>query len=198
MNGLEFLASIINSLAWPASLFGVIFLFRGKVAELIPYIGKLKYKEFELEFRESMRELGAEAKELENVESQEPIEVPDEADQLYALAEISPRAAILESWLRVESHAVMALRARDVASDEEMRKLTPMRLARLVESTNALSDEELKIFHKLRELRNRAVHLGDPELSAKDVVEYIDLSFFLMRQFRKSVHPSRVVRDRKR
>ena len=196
MNGLEFIASIIDSLAWPASLFGVIFLFRARVAELIPFIGKLKYKEFELEFRESMRELGAEAKALEGEGAEEPPEDPSVADQLYALAELSPRAAILEAWLNVESHAAMALRSRGIATDEELRKLAPMRLARLIESTTALNDEELKIFHKLRELRNQAVHLGDPDLSAHDVAEYIDLSFFLMRQFRKSVHPARVASDR--
>lgn len=196
MNGLEFIASIIDSLAWPASLFGVLFLFRAKVAELIPYIGKLKYKEFELEFRESMRELGAEAKALEGEASKEPLEDPSVADQLYSLAELSPRAAILEAWLNVESHAAMALRSRGIATDEEIRKLAPMRLARLIESAAALNDEEMKIFHKLRELRNRAVHLGDPDLSAQDVAEYIDLSFFLMRQFRKSVHPAEVARDR--
>jgi hypothetical protein len=196
MNSLEFIASIIDSLAWPAALFSVIFFFRGKVPELIPYINKLKYKEFELEFRESVRELGAEAKALEGERATEPPEDPNVADQLYALAEISPRAAILEAWLGVESHAAMALRSREVATDEELRKLAPMRLARLIESTTTLNDEELKIFHKLRELRNRAVHLGDPDLTAQDVAEYIDLSFFLIRQFRKSVHPARVARDR--
>lgn len=164
--------------------------------ELIPYIGKLKYKEFELDFRESMRELGVEAKALEGERSKEPPENWEVADHLYSLAEISPRAAILEAWLRVESHAAMALRSREVATDQELRKLAPLRLARLIESTTTLNDEEVKIFHKLRELRNRAVHLGDPDLSAQDVAEYIDLAFFLMRQFRKSVHPARVPRDR--
>jgi|GEM_PF-5664219 len=57
MNWLEFISSIIESLAWPAALFGILFLFRAKAAALLPYIGKLRYKEFELEFRESMREL---------------------------------------------------------------------------------------------------------------------------------------------
>jgi hypothetical protein len=195
MNGLEFVAAIIGSLAWPAALFGVIALFRGKVVELIPYIGKLKYKEFELEFRETMRELGAEAEALEDADTELQLGEPDAADQLYGLAELSPRAAILEAWLNVEAHAAMALRSRKVETDHEIRKLAPLRLARLIESTNALNDEELTIFHKLRELRNRAVHLGDPALTAADAAEYIDLSFFLTRQFRKSVHPARLAGD---
>jgi hypothetical protein len=196
MSGLEFIASIVNGLVWPVSLLCVILLFRSKVAELVPYIGKLKYKEFELEFRESMRELGEEVKALEGFQSEAAIEPPDEVERLYALAEVSPRAAILESWLNVEANAAMALRSRSVASDEQLKRMSPMRLARLVESNNALSAEEMKMFHRLRELRNRAVHLGDPKLSARDVAEYIDLSFFLIRQFRMSVHPSRLVRDR--
>jgi hypothetical protein len=53
MDYLTFFASIIGSLvklAWPAAAFGAIWLFRDKVADLLPLL-KFKYKDFDVSFR---------------------------------------------------------------------------------------------------------------------------------------------------
>lgn len=197
MNGFEFFAAIIDSLAWPAALFGMLFLFRRQVAALLPYMERLRYKDFELEFRESVHQLAEESKDLmDELKEEKPIEEGplDFTDCLYQLSEISPRAAILEAWLNVEANAVAALRARKIAP-EEIGKIVPLKIARMLQKTQTLGQDEMEIFHKLRSLRNRAVHLGEVNLDPIDVAEYIDLALFLTRRLRMSSHPSRINND---
>jgi len=196
MNWLQFFASIIESVAWPASLLIALWLLRNQINPLLPNIGRLRYKDFEVEFREKIKELSSEAKTEPQDDKPPPSGDSEVANILYSLAEVSPRGAILEAWLRLESYAVMSLAARNRINKDEPPKISPLQLAKLVSTTNALTKEDLEIFHKLRELRNKAVLLTETSISQDDVAEYIDWMLYLSRQFRKSMHPSRVGDDR--
>ena len=196
MNWLQFFASVIESIAWPVSLLVALWLLRNQLLPLIPNIGRLKYKNFEVEFREQIKELSSETKPKLTDEETPPSSDLEAANILYSLAEVSPRGAILEAWLRLESHAIMSLLARNKISKDEPPKVSPLQLAKLISTTNALKKDDLEIFHKLRELRNKAVHLTETSISQDDVAEYIDWMLYLNRQFRKSMHPARIADDR--
>ncbi len=108
MNWLEFFASIIGSLVWPALLIALLIVLRKPLADLIPLLQRLKFKEIELEFRRRVEDVSAEvAEELPQVAA---AAVPPELAAVARMAEISPRAAVLEAWRTVENAAIEAAR----------------------------------------------------------------------------------------
>lgn len=183
MDWLQFIAAVIGSLAWPLTLAAAFFILKSYLPSVFPFIERLKYKDFEVEFRKSVHELAAKSK----VALPEPI--PEEPaapkNHLYSLAEISPRSAILEAWLEVETAAAKTLQAKDPSLSSKVRMAAPLRIGELLTRKEVLNDQQLEIFHRLRDLRNKAVHIGDTTFQLTEVLEYIDLASSLAAQIRK-------------
>jgi hypothetical protein len=186
VDGLEFISSVIGSLAWPATVIAGFFLLKHHLPALFPFVERLKYKDFELEFRKSLRET------TEKAQSALPEPAPEEAtapkNRLYTLAEISPRSAILEAWLDVETAAVEALQAKDVSVGTRPRMMAPLKLGELLNRHQMINGAQLEIFHRLRDLRNKAVHLSDATFHPSEVIEYVDLAASLATQIRKGTY----------
>ena len=56
MQLLDFAAKIVASLAWPVTLLAIIFFLRKPIKNLLPFLERLKYKDFELSFRRQLEE----------------------------------------------------------------------------------------------------------------------------------------------
>ena len=184
MGWLQFFASVIGSLAWPATLLVGFFIVKGNIGALSLFVERLKYKDFEIEFRKSVHEL------TERSRSVLPVQDADEQaasarDRLYALAEISPRSAILEAWLQVETAAVGALQSSDPAVVGKVSGMAPLRLGEQLNRRQIINGAQLEIFHRLRELRNKAVHVGDSVFQPEEVAEYIALASSLASQIKR-------------
>jgi uncharacterized protein YutE (UPF0331/DUF86 family) len=105
-----------------------------------------------------------------------------EYDDLLRLADVSPRAAILEAWLRVESAlAEMAIRM-DVSTDT---RRSPLNLIGMLERYGAIAPEVGSALRRLRNLSNVAVHTQDLDISKDTVVDYIDTANFILRSLRE-------------
>ena len=68
------------------------------IQSLIPLIQRIRYKGVEIEFSERLAEVAAEV-------GKSPLLVSGESediDQIYTLADISPAAAVVEAWKRIE------------------------------------------------------------------------------------------------
>ena len=61
MTRLEFIAAVIDSLAWPAVVIMTVVLLRRPLAGLLPLLRRVKYKELEVEFAQEVKELRQEA-----------------------------------------------------------------------------------------------------------------------------------------
>ena len=105
-------------------------------------------------------------------------------DRLYALAEVSPRSAILEAWLQVEAAAAEVIRAREPESAAKAASMAPLRLGEKLNRHDILTGTQLEIFHQLRALRNKAVHVGDAVFRSDEVAEYIALASSLAAKIR--------------
>ena len=57
MNVLDFIASIVASLAWPATLVALLLLFKGSVRDGLAAMLRLRYKDFEVEFARRVQEV---------------------------------------------------------------------------------------------------------------------------------------------
>ena len=175
------MASLVQSLAWPAAIVLIVFMFRQSLAKLIPGLQRLKYKDIELEFgrqlEEVKQELG-EARAAPQLPGAPPpptaLPEPRGTTRYYrSLAEVSPRAAILEAWLGFElaANAAMAL----VQPSSGGRSLSMPKLFSALGEAELLTPSEVDALTRLRALRNQVVHGPEPDLSTDLIADYASL-----------------------
>jgi len=126
MDWLSFFANVIGSLAWPATVLAVVLLLRKKLVEMLPFIRKLKAGPVEAEFEREVKELRAEAR--ESLPPPEPKLLETQSQRLYQLAQVSPRAAVIEAWQGVEFAAHRAVLHRAGSPIPDMS--SPLRLVK--------------------------------------------------------------------
>jgi hypothetical protein len=115
MNAYGLVAVIIQSifsLAWPVALVIVVFLFRRELRKILPAL-RVKYGDLEVSMRLDKAEEAAAALPEPPEEVAEARPTPEEVDRFEQIADLSPRAAILEERANLKE-AVIA-RAAAVA-----------------------------------------------------------------------------------
>jgi len=175
MDILTFLAQIAAALGWPVAIIIIVLILRRPIASLIPLLQRLKYKDLELEFGRRIEEIKAEVAE-ELPHASEVKALPPAPDiSIVQLARVSPRAAVLESWLSVEDTVVRLARKEVLPEAEEYHRLLPQRAIALLERSGKLKNV-IPILKDLRGLRNQAAHAPDFALSTESAVEYATLT----------------------
>jgi len=173
---LTFISKVVEALAWPGAFLAVLLVIRKELPAIVRSLRRLKFKDVELEFGEAARAVAAEAKEAvppskPNVRlAGQPRE--EMALRLAAIAELSPRAAILESWLQVEAAAADVIRKRSSSNLSSMPG--PMRLRDGLIRLEVLNAKQAEVFESLRDLRNKAVHFPDAEFTKAAIESYIE------------------------
>lgn len=180
MDGYQFSASLfqsLTSLAWPAALFGCVWLFREKLTELLPLL-RMKYKDLDVSFRMHMAEKEAE-KLTVTTDSPETEPTPEEKDRFEQIARLSPRAALLEMRGNLEEAV------RSFAQEAGVSNISPyMNYASLIRTlrNNDLIDANTSaLLDDLRAIGNAAAHnQSDP--TEEDALRFRDLAERLIRQ----------------
>lgn len=178
MDWLTFLTSLIESLAWPVAIVIVILTMRGPIARLLPELRELQYKDLRVEFGKKLEEIEAHAERAQLPErSEEPVLLSGEdypktfPEYVARIAEISPRAAIAEAWRFVE------VVLNEIA---EQHNLPPPNSLPAIEHFlrrhGHVPEATTQLLRELRQLRNRAVHAGDFELTSEQAREYGELA----------------------
>ncbi len=170
MNGLEFVASLVGSLAWPSFALIVFLLLRKPLKDLLPLLQRLKYKEIELEFRRRVEDVSAEvAEELPQVAADA---VPPELEAMARMAEVSPRAAVLESWRRVEIAAIEAARRLKLGPLTQKAGTLSRSAIWFLEHDPTYDRSIGAVLRELRSLRNQAAHAPEFALSKDAALDY--------------------------
>ncbi len=179
MDWLTALVEAVKALAWPVTVLSIIYLLRTSLRELLSsiYEGKLRYKDLEVvinrklvEARSALGDKATPATEEKN------IALGDPSAKLLELAQQSPRAAVLESWLLVES-AILSIAARLQQTDSKPSKRSPYQLLHAVlQSSEVVPASVSTAISKLRDIRNQTVHASDYQPTVDDAEEYVLLS----------------------
>ncbi|WP_299178864.1 hypothetical protein [uncultured Neptuniibacter sp.] len=175
MDFLEFLASAIDSLAWPILVGSLIYILRKPVGKLLDRVSRFKYKDLEAEFRETLEDIRPADEEI--IEP-EPVDTTNpETVSLSELAEVSPRAAIMEAWIKIEKATENYL----VSSGLE-KKYSYQGLRRLPSNIRSPIEHILTQYQELRLLRNKAAHASDFDLDSSSAREFIRISGYVVRE----------------
>ncbi|MCH7564877.1 MAG: hypothetical protein IH968_13755 [Gemmatimonadetes bacterium] len=170
MNWLTFTADVIASLAWPAVVVVAIAMLRKPLGRLIPLLRRFRYKDLlDFEFEERLEVIEAELlDELPPVSPLDVVPMPPLPADIVEVAKVSPRAAVLESWLGVERAAQELGRARGIYIPKD----SPFQIIRGLEKADAVSSSLSSVLHELRSLRNEAAHAPDFALDEDSALSY--------------------------
>lgn len=103
-------------------------------------------------------------------------QVPKDED-LLGLAESSPNLAVIEAWQRIEALLLEFL----PPSGENKRRnnFWSMEIVRKLHQNKQISSNLFLLIKRLRDLRNRAVHVGHSDLAPitnKSAYEYLEMA----------------------
>jgi hypothetical protein len=173
---------LVSNLSWPVVVLVIFFALRGPIAALIPTLRGVRGPGgWALDFREKAADaermsevlIGADQSEEESVAPGVPTNTTW-VDDLLDLAEVSPQAAVLEAFLRVE-HEIMRLAV------PYGRPTSARNAARALAKADVIPADALTIIDFLATLRNAAVHSSNPTVDPQGAKAYVDASVNVIR-----------------
>lgn len=168
------LVALISAIAWPAAAVWISYLFRDEIRGLASRVSRLKYKDVEATFESELKTAEEQAGAITQ-DARVPLPSPElvsKLEQLERIADVSPRAAIMEAWLLIESAAGQSGFAQGAAHPRVNLWLFVDWLVK----EGKLSPDSLKLVESLRELRNKAAHLPEFSLGREEADRYLRLA----------------------
>ena len=171
---MELLVNLLVGIAWPVAVVWIAYLFKGELRSLLHRMSQLKYKDVEAKFEIGLAEAEAKVLSIEHVAPQLPQrpEITSKLESLRRIADVSPRAAIMEAWVLVEDAAGKSgfvQRATVPRVNPHLFVEELVRLGKLPKGSDSLLDQ-------MRRLRNQAAHLPDFSLNQDEADRYLQLA----------------------
>jgi len=169
---MEHFVEIVKALAWPVAAIWIGYIFRAEVRQLLGRVSTFKYKDVEASFEKSLMEAEQSAKNIENPKVEETDLELTQKDQLLRIAEVSPRAAVVEAWTIIETAAMK----NGLSIGSAVKHTSPKMILDHLKSSGKFSDESLELINRLRQIRNKASHLPDFAVTQTEAERYLDLA----------------------
>lgn len=178
---LEFIVEILKIISWPVVVLIIAIIFRKPIIQIIESLSYIRYKDFEAYFRRELSEIESKAQSVVLPSISDQIKQV-EFNDLYQLASISPRASIMEAWIKIEKEILDA--ARRLSINIPYGKIPLTQIIESLISKNVINKDFEIIYHKLRDLRNKAAHASDFELDYAEAERYIKLAFRIVQKLK--------------
>ncbi len=178
MDTKQFIASLVSSLAWPATVSFALWLFRKQLAQLLTGpIRRWKAGPVEVEYDRIVSRVEAR---IEPAEAAGPaaVEVPPAAESVVAeleqYAHTWPSGSVIEAFSRVEYELRERLRAAGT-DESDLRKYGGVMLARRAAADGIITRTTAEAVEGIAVLRNLAAHGGPGEVTQERALEYLAL-----------------------
>jgi Domain of unknown function (DUF4145) len=171
MDGYQFIASLfqsLTSLAWPAALIVAVWLFRERLLSLMPLL-RVKYKDFDVSFRLDQAEKDAAAL-PPPVGGPVPNPTPEEKTRFEQIAELSPRAAIIDA--RRDLDEAVQKMAEIHGRSTSRRPWTLLTAIRALRDRQVISPETSALLDDLRSIGNEAAHSRENNFTTEDALRF--------------------------
>jgi len=167
---MEHFVEIIKAIAWPIAIVWLGYVFRSEVRQLLGRMSSLKYKDMEANFDKQLAKAESEAKSI--TVNKKPNENLSQTEQLLRIADVSPRAAIVEAWTLIE----MAASKKGLKAGVALPRTSPKMIVDYLQMSGELPQNSIKLIEQLRKLRNQAVHMPDFAISQSEAERYLELA----------------------
>lgn len=178
MDPLTFIAALVGHLIWPVTALVLILVVLRRLPKLAKFIKAVRYRDLELTLREDFSEARALVDQITIQRQQLPAaDAPD--DKLLQLIEIDPSIAVIHIWRRLEREIIGLMQHNGL-----MRYTTPVKFFEHLAKLGKLSENDLVLFRKLRDIRNASVHAyPGRSLSPAEVLEFNNFVDLLIATF---------------
>jgi hypothetical protein len=195
------ISKIFESLSWPVATIILALVLRGPIAKLLTTYRALrfKYKDFEINLERSIENVSKQTNEIASVEKI-VLEAPKYSRQME-LAKLSPRGAILESWLELEELIYdigVEVKIAPTRPGGIYGKIVKKPLHEVIDelqNMNILDSRLLALMKELQTSRNQAVHATDFDFNILTVERFIKSTQDLMSLIKQSAN-QRIQRTR--
>ena len=187
MGWMSFAASLVQSMVWPVAVVVLVILMRKPLGELLSHrLRWLKAGPVEAEFDREAIKVREEVRRIPEVAAAEPRQEPVSlAEELVPLADVSPRAAVLEAFARIEKRLEDLLETAGVPHP----KRSGLALARLASSHNLISSETRDAVEGLSTLRNLAAHSPRDDIGVDRARDYVAMADAVLYAIRDKPEP---------
>lgn len=190
MDWMQFVSSLVSSLAWPSVTVFILLTFKNQISKLIPLLQKLKIGALEADFSEELMEIKAETAGIVSASHRSldspsltsttsvgggltinrPSPVQTLADHIAIRSQ--PTGAVMEAWKMFE----LSLSNAYTAASGSPGNVTTEQILKYLAAVGFFTDSEQHAIMRLKALRNRAAHSrSDISIeSAQDFVELVE------------------------
>jgi hypothetical protein len=151
---MEHFVEIVKALAWPIAAIWIGYIFRSEVRQLLGRVSSFKYKNVEASFEKILVQAEKSANNIEKPKLKETDLELSQKEQLLRIAEVSPRAAIVEAWTIIETAAMK----NGLWTGAAIKRTNPKMILDHLESSGKLS------------------HLPEFAVTQDDAERYLDLA----------------------
>ncbi|WP_300631884.1 hypothetical protein [Pseudomonas sp.] len=177
MDWLQFLSSVIGSIAWPSAVVALAILMRTPLGKLLPLIRTLKYKDLQIDIGERLEAV----REKVGAESEAPDIATEEPPLTFKkLAQADPRAAILSAWIPVE------IELNEIAKKMNLQsRRGTLDMMRQLSREGVLDRLTSDTLDQLRRIRNTAVHVTEESVSFNDAIHMAEMCLWVNGQLKR-------------
>jgi hypothetical protein len=165
MSVLEFIASIVRSVAWPSVIVVAVILFHRPIAERIKSILKISHKDTEVSFDHEAKEVEAT---LASVKLPTNTRLTREV-KAHASTNVG---RIASEWAKIEEK----VRHRLIGAGVDASSLTGAAVLHAAHERSLISGDQLRALLGLNVMRNLAVHRPEGEIDERRTREFMDLA----------------------
>jgi len=173
MDWLTFFSNAIDSLSWPVAVLILVYVSISNGSQISRVIKSLKYKDFELTFREDFtkaKEISDGLKVSNKNISQNKLSKYDIED-IMNLAELDCSMAVFKIWQELEAKMIQLIQHNGL-----IRFTNPVKFIGKLLELGKITDADAELFNRLRKIRNDVVHLSpygnNVNLTMAEVLEY--------------------------
>lgn len=171
---MELFVTLLTGIAWPVAVVWIAYLFKGELRSLLHRMSQLKYKDVEAKFETGLAEAEARVSTIEQItpSALPHPEITSKLELLRRIADVSPRAAIMEAWVLIEEAAGKSGFVQGAATPRVNPHLFVEELVRrgkLPKGSDSLLDQ-------MRKLRNQAAHLPEFSVNQDEADRYLQLA----------------------
>jgi hypothetical protein len=188
MTWMQFIASMVGSLAWPIAIIVILVVFHRPLVRVIESLRRLSYKGIDIDFGQELAKVAATpAAEALLKAPVEPAKVDDHTEaasgtldsdinpEIATLVAISPAAAVVQAWQQIE-HSLRDAMKR-LGFDKRLQDGNYLRQTVLLRDGGYIDDETSRLLNSLRKLRNQATHAPETGqiINSEDALDYARL-----------------------
>jgi hypothetical protein len=174
---LSFIAQVISSLAWPATVLTCIFLLGRHLLALIPLVRTVKYSDVEIRFGQEIAELKR-TTEIAELKGGGADLKHDRWESLSRLVDVRPRTAIRMAWNQIDNSIRELAKRKDVGITDAAEGM-PMVIGALLLNQGVISTQQYQLMQNLRMLYHQAERAEADTITADSAAEYVGLALRL-------------------